>query len=117
LAALSTFAAQVEKKTTPSFDESKDPSAGIMDLMKNMCGAQHGATVCAVLHRLTVLQHTVTDAASSLLMTLFDITVAFRHDVIRATVRYDTGDDEMKRTIAKAWTEGREKRDGDKLGL
>jgi hypothetical protein len=50
-------------------------------------------------------------------MTLFDITVAFRHDVIRATVRYDTGDDEMKRTIAKAWTEGREKRDGDKLGL
>jgi hypothetical protein len=59
-----------------------------------------------------------------------DAAVSFWHgvdaDVIcaRSTVyalwpfagRYDTGDDEMKRTIAKAWTEGREKRDGDKLG-
>ena len=32
---------------------------------------------------------------------------------------YETGDDEMKRTIAKAWTESREKMntDGDSSGM
>ncbi|XP_070532160.1 calcyclin-binding protein-like [Ptychodera flava] len=46
----------------PNLDKNKDPSAGIMDLMKNM---------------------------------------------------YEEGDDEMKRTIAKAWTESRNKNMGD----
>ena len=46
---------------TPKTDDSKDPEAGLMDLMKKM---------------------------------------------------YDEGDDEMKRTIAKAWTESREKKAG-----
>ena len=33
--------------------------------------------------------------------------------------RYEDGDDDMKRTIAKAWTESRDKQSGeiDKLGL
>ena len=30
---------------------------------------------------------------------------------------YDDGDDEMKRTIAKAWTESREKQASGELGL
>uniref|UniRef100_A0A1B6CCB6 Calcyclin-binding protein n=1 Tax=Clastoptera arizonana TaxID=38151 RepID=A0A1B6CCB6_9HEMI len=50
-----------EPKTTPKMDSSGDPSAGLMDLMKQM---------------------------------------------------YDDGDDEMKRTIAKAWTESRGKSGG-----
>lgn len=35
------------------------------------------------------------------------------------TFRYEDGDDDMKRTIAKAWTESRDKQSGeiDKLGL
>jgi hypothetical protein len=30
---------------------------------------------------------------------------------------YQEGDDDMKRMIAKAWTESREKKDKDDLGL
>ena len=30
---------------------------------------------------------------------------------------YDDGDDEMKRTIAKAWTESREKQSAGNLGI
>ncbi|XP_033119209.1 calcyclin-binding protein-like isoform X2 [Anneissia japonica] len=48
------------KSAPPKMDEDKDPSAGIMDMMRKM---------------------------------------------------YEEGDDEMKRTIAKAWTESRDKKD------
>lgn len=63
--------AQADKKNaamkpSESSDMSKDPSAGLMDMMKKM---------------------------------------------------YDEGDDEMKRTIAKAWTEGREKQGGGMGGM
>lgn len=44
---------------SPKYDDNKDPSAGLMDLMKQM---------------------------------------------------YEDGDDDMKRTIAKAWTESQDKR-------
>ncbi len=54
-------AAARDKVKPPSMDESSDPSAGIMNMMKQM---------------------------------------------------YDDGDDEMKRTIAKAWTEGQNKNPG-----
>ncbi|XP_020577631.1 calcyclin-binding protein-like isoform X2 [Phalaenopsis equestris] len=53
-----------EDKFKPSADKSKDPMAGIMDLMKNM---------------------------------------------------YDDGDDDMKRTIAKAWTDARSGKTADPL--
>lgn len=50
--------ASKKSTTTPKFEDKKDPSAGIMDLMRNL---------------------------------------------------YEEGDEEMKRTIAKAWTESRQK--------
>jgi len=58
--------ADKKKKETPKMDDNKDPSAGLMDLMKQM---------------------------------------------------YEDGDDEMKRTIAKAWTESRDKKEGGMPGM
>lgn len=87
----------------PNLDKERDPMAGIMDLMK----------VRFKLNGITCLVHLYILYLSHLHSICSPVPI--RTSAIHLQNMYEEGDDEMKKTIAKAWTDARSGKAADPL--
>lgn len=85
----------------PNLGKEKDPMAGIMDLMK-VCG-------------LSRQSHLSVHLCLLVLSYFISLATPIQTSIIYLQNMYEEGDDEMKRTIAKAWSDARSGKAADPL--